>query len=231
VDILSLCHTSRWFLSILQENDTSPCFTISRRDTATFSCRWAKAIYPRQAKEEVRRHVEGRIPAAALLCSFCIKRHPISAFSETERGKPPRSRRCIGATHKVRICPHHTFTLKELQQYIAYRNNLQCCAFYSAFGHQAHRGTVYHGKSEQINISSTCPRQWSPWSYCQEFLTREDKYICPHMQTSNKRLQWLLEAQLKMPMRKYSAGVIASVKCRVECCDTQITVVNNGVCM
>jgi hypothetical protein len=231
VDILSLCHASRWFLSILQDNDTSPCFSINQRDTATFNRRWAKAIYPRQAKEEVRRHGKGRFSAAALLCSFCMKRHPISAFSETERDKPPRFRRCIGATHSVRMCPHHTFTLKELRQYTAYRNNLHCCPVPAAFGYQTHRGIVYHGKSEQINISSTCPRQWGPWSYCQEYLMREEMYICPHMQTSDARLQQLLEAQLKMPMRRYSAGVIASVKCGLECCDTQVTVVYNGLYM
>jgi hypothetical protein len=230
VDILSLCHTSKWFLSIYKENSRS--LSVSQNDKAHFCRDWTESTYARSAREEMRIRRDGQPPAAALGCSLCFLRHPISAFTETERDKLPCCRRCLGSTGKVRMCLHHAFTLEELWQYQG-RNNLMCCPFASTFGYVVgQQSLMYFGKTESIFIDEWLG--YSAWPVCRSYLLRPDRYICPHMQTEDVRLQQLLSAQMPWPIESYSNGplmVIASVRCEYAHCDTVVSVYRKDLLM
>ena len=69
-------------------------------------CRWARfeeLACIQQADEHPK-----------LLCSWCTDLHLASAFSPNEISKFPSERHCIGATMKLHLCRHRTFTWSQL---------------------------------------------------------------------------------------------------------------------
>jgi hypothetical protein len=166
--------------------------------------------------------------------------HPRSKFEEIDIPTSPHIRKCRGAKHIYRLCPHRTFTFAKLRRLKLDQTLVVCLlecinrntVLNEAGSNYAFRcqGPTYlaiHGEYNNISLRKAIQR----------YMAVVARYICPHMQTDDAHVQReILEGRVRVAGRYVpdtegftSPGVTTlHVKCPGKDCDTTLFVTRVG---
>jgi hypothetical protein len=86
---------------------------LNKEEREDIELRLANERYLPLAEEEMRAQATHNLNN--LLCSMCLRKHHLSAFSADEMLKGPFQRACVGLRGKLRLCSHRAISFQELK--------------------------------------------------------------------------------------------------------------------
>lgn len=244
-DLLSLSWTCRRIHSLLTNHPSMHNVTVIHRNAAMAKLRKDDYLI-RVAKERWYPYKQ------SLLCSACLRTHPVKHFTRAQRAKPASERQCIGMSGRFRMCSHRSITLIEGRRVFAEDGAISCILKDEHTGNWCR--ALFSGPQCSHMISSERVPASEPvrWAMVLRQLDRLDVYVCPHMRTSCPKLQarlkvewWInetrgdrrrpqnlvTEAKERAKREGFFAprdmGASAETKCSVKMCETRVLVQRN----